>query len=75
MKIWTFFHLNLLGFIIILNGSDVMFMYFLDRGAIFIILAADHNIFKLQLNNEYGFKVHTLKFNLMVFTSFQGALL
>ncbi len=50
-------------------------MYFLDRGAIFIILAADHNIFKLQLNNEYGFKVHTLKFNLMVFTSFQGALL
>ncbi len=29
---------------------------------IFVILAADQNIFKLQLYNEMSFKVHTLSF-------------
>ncbi len=40
-------------------------------GTIFIILAADQNIFKLQLYryNEYELKVHALIFNLRVFTS------
>ncbi len=35
---------------------------YLDTGTVFIILAADQNIFKLQLGlyNEYGLKVHTL---------------
>ncbi len=33
---------------------------------IYIILAADQNIFKLQLYNENGFKMHTLGFNLSI---------
>ncbi len=33
---------------------------YLDTGTIFIILAVDQNIFKLQLYNEYGLEVHTL---------------
>ncbi len=41
----------------------------MDTGTFFIILAVDQNIFKLQLNNEYGLKVHNLRFNLRVFTS------
>ncbi len=69
MKIWTFFHLNVLGFILILNGSNIRFMYIWTEAQFFIILAADQNIFKLQLYNEYGLKVHTLSFNLTVFSS------
>ncbi len=40
-----------------------------DTGTIFIILAADQNIFKLQLYNEYVLKVQTLNFNLRLFSS------
>ncbi len=36
---------------------------YLDKGTMFIILAADQNVFKLQLYIEYGLKVHTLSFN------------
>ncbi len=39
----------------------------LDTGTIFIILAVDQNMFKLQLYNEV--KVQTLSFNLTVFSS------
>ncbi len=42
---------------------------YLPTGTIFIILAVDQNIFKLELYNVYGFKVHTLIFNLSVFSS------
>ncbi len=42
---------------------------YLDTGTIFIILAADQNIFKLQLYNEYWLKVHILSFNLRAFSS------
>ncbi len=41
---------------------------YLDTATICIILAADHNIFKLQLYNEYGLKGHTLSFNLSAFS-------
>ncbi len=40
---------------------------YLDTGTIFIILAADQNIFKLY--NEYGLKVHTIRFSLILFSS------
>ncbi len=36
---------------------------------IFIILAADQNIFTLQLYSEYELNVHTLSFTLRVFSS------
>ncbi len=36
-----------------------------------IILAADQNIFKLHLYNEYEFKRHTLSFNLRVFSQLE----
>ncbi len=42
---------------------------YLDKGTICIFSAADQNIFKLQLYNEYGLKVHTLSFNLRVFSA------
>ncbi len=35
----------------------------------FIILAVDQNMFKLQLYNEYRLKVYNLSFNLRVFSS------
>ncbi len=42
---------------------------YLDTSTICIILAADQNIFKLQLYNKHGIKVQTLIFNLRVFSS------
>ncbi len=42
---------------------------YLDTGTLFIILAVDQNIFKLQLHNEYVLKVHTLGINPRVFSS------
>ncbi len=48
---------------------DIQSGPYLDTASICIILDADHNIFKLQLYNEYGLKVHTLSFNLSVFSS------
>ncbi len=41
---------------------------YLDTGTIFIILAADQNIFKLQLYNEYELKLHTLRFKGILIT-------
>ncbi len=41
----------------------------MDTDTFFFFLAAGQNIFKLQLYNEYGLKVHTLCFNLRVSTS------
>ncbi len=51
-------------YIYILSGP-----YNLDTGTFFYYLAADQNIFKLQLYNEYGRKVHILSFNLRVLSS------
>ncbi len=42
---------------------------YLDTGTFLIILFVDQNIIKLQIYNEYGLKVHTLSFNLRVFSS------
>ncbi len=41
---------------------------YLDIGTICIILAADQNIFKLQLYNEKELKLHTLRFEGILIT-------
>ncbi len=41
-----------------------IYIYIFGHRHNFNILAADQNIFKLQLYNEYGLKVNTLIFNL-----------
>ncbi len=42
---------------------------YLNTDTIVISLAVDQNILKLQLYTKFGLKVHTLSFNLRVFSS------
>ncbi len=46
-----------------------MYVYIFGHRQMFIILTADQNIFKLQIYNEYGLKVHTDLIHLRVFSS------
>ncbi len=49
--------------------SRSIYTVYLDTGTTCIILAVDQIVFKIRLYNEYGLKVHSLRFNLRVFSS------